>query len=371
VELKANLEEQIRDAASTLREGGVVAFPTETVYGIGADFQNESAVKRIYEIKQRKKDKPLVLLLSEAGELPFYVKNVRKTAQKIIETFWPGSLTLIFKASSAVPEYLLGPDSTVGTRVTRNETTRSLIEAFGSCLATTSANVSGEEPLRSGSEVSSALGKKIDYVLPGFCGYMLPSAVLNLSQFPATLERSGAISPLLLARTMRRKVRLGKDVFFRILLVCTGNACRSPMAEGLLREMVPGEFKRKLIIASAGTSPIEGGMPTDLAIKAAKKLGADISGLLSRELNPTIVVNADLILTMEQRHREKVAELVPEAWEKTHLLKGYGQTGIPRYEQEIRDPIGMPLEFYEYTAREIQASLKGVVSELTRWLLPL
>jgi hypothetical protein len=73
---------------------------------------------------------------------------------------------------------------------------------------------------------------------------------------------------------------------------------------------------------------------------------------------------------MERVHRDRVAELVPESWQKTHLLKGYGQTGIPSFEREIRDPIGMPLDFYANTASEIQASLKGVVAELNRWLHP-
>ncbi|MFQ5905871.1 MAG: L-threonylcarbamoyladenylate synthase [bacterium] len=367
--MNGQLEELVREAVSALSKGGIVAFPTETVYGIAADFRNESAIRKVFHAKKRERNKPLTLLLPELEELPRYVHRLPKTADKLTKTFWPGPLTLIFKASGTVPEYLLGPGSTIGTRMTSNETAMAFVKGFGNPLATTSANISGSQPLRSAAQVTSSLGERIDYVLPGFCGSAPPSAVLNLSRFPPKLERSGAISPLVLARTMQRKVRLGDGVFFRILIVCTGNACRSPMAEGMLREMTPEPLRRKLIVASAGTAPLEGSPPTTSAIKAARELGADISGLVSRQLNREMISSADLILTMEQAHRDKVAELVPEAWQKTHLLKGYGQTGVPTFEREIRDPIGMPLGFYRKTAGIIQSNLKGVVAELTRWLL--
>lgn len=368
--MEEKLKKQIGKAVSVLKNGRIVAFPTDTVYGIGADFQNEPAVKKIFIVKGRESDNPLTLLLADAKELDPFVKTIPKTAQRLIQTFWPGPLTLIFKASGKVPAYLLGPDSTIGIRVSGNETARALIQSFGSPLATTSANMSGEEPLRSGNEVSSKMGERIDYVLPGFCGFAPPSTVLNLSRFPPGLERKGAISPLLLGRTMRRKVRLGKNVFFKILLVCTGNACRSPMAEGLLKKMLPPDLSKKLMIASAGTAALEGGRPTEFAIAAANELGAEIKGLMCRELSPEIITGADLILCMEQNHRDRVAEMVPEAWKNTDLLKGYGKEGLPKYEREIEDPIGLQLAAYRRAAREIQSNLMGVVSELIRRLLP-
>jgi tRNA threonylcarbamoyl adenosine modification protein (Sua5/YciO/YrdC/YwlC family) len=366
--VKENLKKLIGEAVSILRDGGVVAFPTDTVYGIGADFQSEKAVKRVFEIKSRDEGKPLSMLLSDARNLGKFVKRVPRTAEKLIERLWPGPLTLIFGSPRNVPLYMVGPDSTLGVRVTGHETARSLIDSFGSPLAATSANLSGAEALRSGSEVGEQFAASLDLILPGYCGTGPPSAVLNVSEFPPTLERTGAVSPLLIARTMQRKVRLAEGVYFRILLVCTGNACRSPMAEGFLKEMLPEPLRRKVIVSSAGTAPLEGSPPTPNAVEAARELGADISGLVSKRLKPQTVRSADLVLTMERAHRDRVAELLPEAWEKTHLLKGYGEAGIPSFEREIGDPIGMPLDFYRTTAREIRLNLKGVVAELTRWL---
>jgi L-threonylcarbamoyladenylate synthase len=367
--LEEKLKRLAEEASLTLRGGGIVAFPTETVYALGADPGSESAVKRIFSLKGRAREKPLTLLFSDGKEVARYARNVPKSAQKLIDAFWPGPLTLVFRASSEVQEHLAGPGPSIGTRATRSATAQAIIDAFGSPVATTSANLSGEEPLRSGSEVSSQFGEKIDVVVPGFSGVSPPSAILNISRFPPTLERSGGISPLAIARVMGRRVKLGKNVFFRILIVCTGNACRSPMAEGLLKRMLPGPLKKLVIVSSAGTDPIEGRAPTPNATLAARELGADISGLVSRTISPEMIAGADLVLTMEQAHRDRVAELVPEAWEKTDLLKGYGQKGIPTYVREIRDPIGMPLDFYKAIADDIDSNLRSVVAELRRCLL--
>ncbi len=367
--MEEKLKRLTEEAVSALRGGGIVAFPTETVYALGADPRNESAVRRIFHLKGRMREKPLTLLFAGSKGLAWYAKRVPKSALVLIDTFWPGPLTLVFRASGEVHQYLTGPGPTIGARATRAPTAQAIIEAFGSPIATTSANLSGKTPLRSGSEVSSQFGTEVDVVVPGFCGASPPSAVLNVSSFPPTLERSGAISPLLLARVMGRRVRLGRNVFFRILIVCTGNACRSPMAEGLLKEMLPEPSRRLVIVSSAGTNPIEGNPPTPNAILAARELGADIAGLVSRAVRPEMISGADLVLTMEQAHRDRVAELVPEAWEKTHLLKGYGQKGIPTYMREIKDPIGMPLEFYRAIAAEIESNLRGVAAELRRRLL--
>ena len=363
-----NPEGLIEKAVSILEKGGIVAFPTDTVYGLGADLRSETAVNRIFELKKRDRDNPLTMLLSESQPLGDYVKRIPRTAEKLIEKLWPGPLTLVFKSSPNVPRHMLGPGSTLGVRMTAGQTARSLLDSFGSPLATTSANQSGSDPLRSASQVAKQFGKRVDLVLPGFSGTGPPSVVLDLSEYPPTLERTGAISPLLIGRTMGRKVRLAEGIFFKILIVCTGNACRSPMAEGILKGMLPEELKRKVIISSAGTAPLEGAPPTPNAVKAAREYGIDISGLVAKQLRPQSISVADLVLAMERVHRDRVAELVPEAWEKTHLLKGYGQRGLPAFEREIRDPIGMPLDFYIDTAREIRTSLKGVVAELTRWL---
>lgn len=368
--MEGKRKKPIEQALSSLKTDGIVAFPTDTVYGIGADYRSENAVKRIHKLKGRKKEKPLTLLLPDSEGLSRYIAKVPKTANKLIDTLWPGPITLILKASGEIPPYLLGPHRTVGVRVTGHEIAQALITAFGSPIATSSANLSGGEPLRTGSDVLREFGNEIDFVLPGYCGTAPPSVVLDISSFPPTIKRSGEISPLLIARTLGRRVRLSPGIFFRVLIVCTGNACRSPIAEGLLKEMLPQPLKKKVIVSSAGTAPMEGASPTPDAVTAARELGADIAGLVSKRLSPQVISSADLVLTMERMHRDRIAELVPEAWKKTHLLKGYGQKGIPAFEREIRDPIGMPLDFYRTTAQEIKNSLKGVVRELTRYLLP-
>jgi len=161
-----SLSKDIEKAVEILRGGGVIAFPTDTVYGIGADAFNALAVKRVFEIKNRPMNLPLPLLISSTEQLSVLAGDISELAWFLIKRFWPGGLTLILpKADSLAPH--LGSGSNVGVRQPNHPVCLALIQRLGNPIIGTSANISGRPAALTASEVREHLEGKLDFVLDG------------------------------------------------------------------------------------------------------------------------------------------------------------------------------------------------------------
>ncbi len=184
----------IDQAIITLKGGGVVAFPTDTVYGVGVDpFQSE-AVRKLYQIKGRPIDKPIPILVGSVGDVEHIAQNLPPTFFQLAEQFWPGGLTLIVEAKSLPPEVTAG-GGTVGVRMPDHPLALALLQRFGGAIATTSANKSDEPPATSAEEVRSELGELVSIILDGGqTATKIASTVLDLSVSPPQIRRYGGIS---------------------------------------------------------------------------------------------------------------------------------------------------------------------------------
>ncbi len=180
--------------------------------------------------------------------------------------------------------------------------------------------------------------------------------VVNFRSYPPLVERKGKVGILELEEILGKVVKIGPSVIFSILVICTGNTCRSPIALGLLKEALKGE---RVVVSSCGIAAPVGSPPTKFAIEVAKSFGVDISGHRARVFRPEMATGADLILVMEKRHKERIALTVPEAEGKIRLLGGY-----PDEEREIPDPIGRSFEVYQEAGLLIKAGVLRVVGEL-------
>jgi L-threonylcarbamoyladenylate synthase len=198
-------ERKIKEAAGVIKEGGLVAFPTETVYGVGANALNEEAVKKLFEIKKRPPDKPLSLLIGRKEDLGQYVEELPEVARALIEVFWPGPLTVVLKASSLIPGIMKNENNTVGIRLPDCRVAREIVRVSGVPLACPSANLSGSASPTRAEEVIKELGGKIDLLLDGGETRIgVASTVLDVTGPVAAILREGALKKEEIEKVIRK-----------------------------------------------------------------------------------------------------------------------------------------------------------------------
>lgn len=185
----------IKRAGDILRNGGLVAFPTETVYGLGADALNEQAAKKIYAAKGRPSDNPLIVHVADMKALDRITEEMPKTAKRVAEAFWPGPLTLILKKSREVPLGTTGGLETVAVRMPDHEIAREVIKAGGGYIAAPSANTSGRPSPTEAGHVEADLSGKIDMILDGGTVEIgVESTILDMTVTPPMILRPGAVT---------------------------------------------------------------------------------------------------------------------------------------------------------------------------------
>lgn len=186
---------KIKEASKIINNGGLVLFPTETVYGIGADGLNEQAVKNIFIAKGRKQDNPLILHISNIGMLDRIAKNITELEYKLMRTFWPGPFTIILERTKIVPDIVTGGLDTVGIRMPSNEIAKWLIEYANTPIAAPSANISGRPSGTNVEDIFKELSDKVDYIIDGGqCEIGVESTVVRVVEGVPHILRPGKIT---------------------------------------------------------------------------------------------------------------------------------------------------------------------------------
>jgi len=186
--------EPLLPALETVKGGGVIAYPTETFYGLGVDAFNQEALEKIYFIKKRGFSQPLSVLIPSQDSLAKYARAIPEGAWKLIERFWPGPLTLVVSAASCVPQLLCSQTNKIAVRLSSHPIAKALTERLGSPLTATSANISGAPSPATPQEVIRQLGDTVKLIIDG--GRTRgdkPSTIVDVTQSPPQLIREGAI----------------------------------------------------------------------------------------------------------------------------------------------------------------------------------
>ncbi len=185
----------IEKAASVLRGGGLVAFPTETVYGLGADAQNEKAIKRVFEAKGRPADNPLIVHIDSLLQAGLFARDIPENGKKLADIFWPGPLTLVLPKLKHVPGIISGNLDTVALRMPNHPVALALLKKFGGGVVAPSANISGRPSPTEASHVVKDLGGRIELILDGGRTEIgIESTVIDVTADPPVILRQGGLS---------------------------------------------------------------------------------------------------------------------------------------------------------------------------------
>ncbi len=185
----------IENAAETINRGGVIAFRTDTFYGLGADPFNVAAIGKIKDLKGREDGKPILIVISDREQIDRFISGQNRTFRLLADKLWPGPLTLIGSAAANVPEAVTAGTGTVGVRLPDDEQVCALVHACGGALTATSANPANQPPAKTAAEVRDYFGDMVDLIVDGGIARTdLPSTVVDVSQAEPRLVREGAIA---------------------------------------------------------------------------------------------------------------------------------------------------------------------------------
>ncbi len=193
----------IKRARAVLLSGGLVAYPTESFYGLAVDATNEQAIIRLFSVKKRRPDRPVLILIPSVESLAQYVATIPPLAHRLIREFWPGALTLVFDASSKISQLLAAKSGKIGIRLSSHPLATALARSIGRPITGTSANVSGEPPCSTAKEVFDSLGDSVDLILDGGkTEGKIGSTVLDVTVDPPKILREGMVSREKLVRCL-------------------------------------------------------------------------------------------------------------------------------------------------------------------------
>ncbi len=355
----------VSEAVAVLARGGLVAFPTETVYGLAARADLTHAIEKLNEVKNRPAGKPYTLHVGRKSDLRRYVPGLPLVDYFLFQKAWPGPLTGIFQLSSrqeSIVTQKLNSDtfanlyhnSCIGMRLPDEPLAKAFLSAIDEPIVAPSANISDQPSPTSAQEVLDQLDGKIDLVLDnGPTRHGQASTIIKFQGDSYSIIRPGAMSQAAIDRL--RQVN--------IMFVCTGNTCRSPMAEGLCRLRLTEKLvcsidelnTKGYKVFSAGLIGFGRAPATLEAVQSCREMGVDIARHRSQGLTPELVHQADVIYTMGQGHYRAVLEMDPYAENKTFMLGGT---------EEVADPVGMDQDTYDKCARQIDEHLRAQLDKL-------
>lgn len=355
----------VGEAVAVLRRGGLVVFPTETVYGLAANAAIPEAVARLREVKNRPAEKPFTVHLGRSEDLQAYVPAPTVEGLRLARKGWPGPLTLIFalrdiEDAPVVKE--IGKDKakslyrkdTIGLRCPDSKPAIDLLQGVGAPVIAASANPAGMPPAVSGEGAARYLDGHADLILDGGRSrYAKPSTVVRITDDGCEILREGVLDD----RLVRRMLTMN------MLFVCSGNTCRSPMAEGICRKLLaerlgcsPKELETQgYMVASAGTHGMTGSPASPEGVAACESIGIDISDHRAQALTPELVNVADYIFCMTRRHLETVNYVMPSARAKVLLLDSEG---------DVEDPIGGSEELYKALADRMEKLIRKHLEDI-------
>ena len=271
-------EQDIKKAGEILKNGGLIAFPTETVYGLGANGLDEEAVSKVYKAKGRPSDNPMILHIAEISEIYDIAEELSEDGRKLVEAFWPGPLTVVVKRKPIVPDTTTGGLDTVGVRMPSDETARNLIKAAGVPIAAPSANLSGKPSPTMAEHVIKDMNGRIDGIIcGGKCQVGIESTVVSVVGDAPVILRPGKITKEDMSKVLGKEVKIDPAIEITNAKE-TKNHDFKPMAPGMKYRHYAPEAEMLVIEGDEDKVKLEIAKQKESLEKQGKKVGVIMFG---------------------------------------------------------------------------------------------